>query len=175
MKKGMAVLLAMGMISVASAVNLINTDFTGYTDGNITLTAPWEIMPETGADSFSVDGTAGIADSAPYASSFTNGLGTNGHYVYVGASNTVGNVIDDEWSGVMDFSLSTTAAVGTNIAEFANAHEIYQIGLTDAATNRINVAQAGDFAINLRRRSAGDGEMQVTFSKAGNFQTLGFQ
>ncbi len=171
MKKLGLLLLTVGMVSAASAVSLINTDFTSpYVNGNIAGQQSWANMPLTGGFSFEVDATAGVADTAPYAANFdTGGNSTNGHYVSLSPS--VGNLVDDEWAGSMDFSLSTVATAGTNIASFSSAQEIFQIGLTDAVTNRLNSNAAGDLTIHLRYK--GNGNAQVTLSKAGNFRTLG--
>ncbi|VGO19236.1 fibronectin type III domain-containing protein [Pontiella sulfatireligans] len=162
MKRLLPIILCAGMISGASG--LINTDFSDYTEGNITLNSAWTSMPETGAEAFYMSG--GVADTAPYAGSFDM---TNGNYVYHPA--TLGNAEDDEWVGVMDFSLSTTASPGTNIALLGGAHDFFDIGLTAAATNALDSGDDEDITIHLRYKN--NGNTQVTLSKRGNYQTLG--
>jgi hypothetical protein len=155
-----------GLVSAVSATSLIDTDFTSpYANGNIVGQEGWLQMPDTGAFAFEVDASAGVADTEPYAADFNTGSGTNGHYVYLDSS--LGNAVDDEWSGVLDFSLSTTAYAGTNIALFSTAQDVYQIGLTDTVTNRLG---SGDVTMQFRIREAG---LDVTLSKAGRFRTLG--
>ncbi len=165
MKRMVSVIMVAGMVSAASAVSLINTDFTSpYIDGDLAGQTNWLAMPETGIQAFSVDATAGVADTAPFAGSFNT---TNGNYVYLSPSNAVGNVVDDEWTGSMDFSLSTTNADGWVIG----TQEIFDIGLTPDATNKLSSADAGDVHMHLRWHNSG--AVWATLSKAARFRTLG--
>lgn len=162
MKRTLAGLLMAGMVSAASAVSLINTDFTSpYMDGDLAGQQSWAVMPETGVQAFSVDATAGVADTAPFAGGFNT---TNGNYVYLSPSNTLGNAVDDEWTGSMDFSLSTANSNGWVVG----TQEIYDIGLTHAATGELSTDSP---SIHLRHLDAG--AVWVTLSKTGRFRTLG--
>ena len=165
MKRIISFLLCIGVVSTASAVPLINTDFSSYT-GDLAGQSSWAAMPNTGTQAFYVSG--GTADTAPYAGSFDT---TDGNYLYISPSNTVGNLVDDEWAGSMDFKLSTTALAGTNIAVFGSAHDFFDLGLTAAATNKLTGSDENDLSIHLRHKN--NGQMQVTLSKNGNYQTLG--
>lgn len=167
MKRGViGSLLGAGLLSSAIAqTSIVEMDFSApLAGGPLAGQAGWETMPNTGAGAFEVNVGDGTASTAPVGWSFDS---TAGNYLYF--DQALSNAQDTEWSGVLDFSLSTEGLQGAPVADLV-AQEIFEIGLTSAATNRLHHGEAGDVSINLRRPRGGG--LQVTLSRAGNGQTL---
>jgi len=177
MKRLMGVGLV-GMVSVASAIQVIDIDFTSpYVNGDLAGQQGWTAVMNTGTEAFSVDATVGEIDTEPFAGSFNS---TNGNAVVF--NSVLSNVVNDEWSGRLELQFSTTPypgvtnGVGENVAFLNSAMEIFDFGFSSAPTNKFMPNEADDLSIHVRRKkviSSGLGIFQVTLSKAGNLLTLG--
>ncbi len=162
-----SLLIVLGWVSISAAQTIIiDADFTSpdYSNGDLAGQQGWVAMPNTGIKAFSIDATAGVADTEPFAADFD---ATDGNYVYLNSS--LGNLVDDEWSGVLDFSLSTTADAGTNVASLIS-QKIYEIGFTANPINGLLPSDIDDIVLLIRCDDTG--ELLVTLSKSGNGRNL---
>ena len=112
-KSLIALLVGVGLVSTtwAATTTIIDTDFTSgdsYSDGTIIGQNSWEDMLGTDTNAYEItnSGTTGEADGSLTTGDFTtNGVGQFAYLNTASASNNVG----DEWTGVMDFQISTVS------------------------------------------------------------------
>lgn len=165
-------LLYAGLISAASAGTIVDTDFLSpYVTGDLAGQQGWSQLVGTGAQAFNVD--AGSIDTASFFGSFDS---ENGNAVIL--SPVVGNAVDDEWSGFIDFQLSTTPMSGLytnghNIADLDAAQEIFQIGLALPGATNLLADDDNVVTIHLRKKhNSSTKSVRATLSSAANARTL---
>ena len=109
-KRGMILMALAGMVSAALAqTTLINTGFStsdvpAFANGDLVGQNNWTEVANTGTNAFNITDAEGSGFLDTVTATFD---GDTGSYVYLDTA-SAGNAVDDQWGGVMDFTLSRT-------------------------------------------------------------------
>jgi hypothetical protein len=146
----MILMVLAGAVSMAVAepsTTIIDTGFTtpDWANGDATQNS-WFEVPNTGTNAFNIidAGGSGFLDTA--TASFNDVVG---NYIYAAGA---GNAVDDEYAGVMDFTLSRT----TNAYA---AGDIFRMGISD--TVQTNLSNGFTNQVYMRIGSTTAGELEV--------------